>query len=568
MRQFSKWIVACVCLSTMAGFTACNDDDVYVDVDGQAPIVDLSSTNAWIEGGRDLVIAGTLKDADGIAKIDIYCPELLVNKTIDLLAINDGEAPTEYELSYKIQTKNHIQEGDNFTVHLTVTDVGGRKTETPIEVRLDGDTTAPIFTSSPDAEMSVLIKPGEATSFNLEFSITDNQEIDYVEVKLQQRFLVSEAVPEEGIPAEYRFEEIPEYPNEVIPVNNKSYSYSKNISFPDDQERVLLATITACDKEKNEAAHFTEINSLITLTPLTPNFRLWLCDVEDVADLSKDVFGVPMLVDNVGPYKYAARYYNEKAGTKIFFLGQKGNFGPICFGPSKNDPDTLGDSYDAVDRITLDKENVYYLIEFNTKDGDYNVSTYSIEEAIDPIMHMHYGEDDLNTWWETNPDNMEGIWWQKFVIGPAGDPGGVEGNEMTQDTKNKHIFIRDNWNLPSGVTRFAIQAWHSHGWWNFESWRVDNSDEPEKFMYYGNYHPDTPHYTNNKDYFDWKYGDPEYMHYAYPDNPDFDLNSWGDENYRKNFVPDNWVNAHVVEPGKYRLIFDAHLERAKLIPID
>ena len=39
MRQFSKWIVACVCLSTMAGFTACNDDDVYVE-EPETPSID------------------------------------------------------------------------------------------------------------------------------------------------------------------------------------------------------------------------------------------------------------------------------------------------------------------------------------------------------------------------------------------------------------------------------------------------------------------------------------------------------------------------------------------------
>ena len=560
MKLFSKWLTAGLCFASIAGLSSCNDDNsnVYVDVDGQAPTMDLSKTEAWIEGGRDFVLKGTLTDNDGIAAVDIVCHNLLVNKRIDLLAINDGEAPTTYELSYRIQTKEHIPQANDYTVNVTVTDVGGRTTSMQVPVRLDGDITAPVFTVAPDAEMGVLTKPGEATSFDLEFALSDNVGIDFVEVALEER-IESDSEGE----TDYTYVPVDGYPQR-FDVNSKVFNYSEPVNFPDDQARVLRATITACDKEANEAAHITEMVSIITLQPLTENFKLWLCDVENQEEMSSDIFGVPMLIDNVGPYEYAARYYNEKAGTGVFFVGQKGGFGPICFGPLKNDKNTLGDAYKEVDRIILDKAGVYYLIKFNTLDRTYDVSTYTIAEAIDPIMHMHYGEDDMNTWWETN--NMDDIWWQRFVIGPAGSPGDVEGNEMEQDPNNKHIYIKEGWKLPAGQMNFAIQAWHSHGWWNFESWRVDNSEDPDKFMYYGNYHPDTPHYQNNADYFDYKYGDAAYMEYAFPNNPVFELSKWGDESYRKNYVPDNWAKPTVREAGTYKLIFDAHLERAKLIP--
>ncbi len=32
---------------------------------------------------------------------------------------------------------------------------------------------------------------------------------------------------------------------------------------------------------------------------------------------------------------------------------------------------------------------------------------------------------------------------------------------------------------------FVIHNWHSDGWWNYCTWRVDNSAEPEIFGYYG-----------------------------------------------------------------------------------
>ncbi|MDE6769297.1 MAG: hypothetical protein K2J78_06195, partial [Muribaculaceae bacterium] len=118
------------------------------------------------------------------------------------------------------------------------------------------------------------------------------------------------------------------------------------------------------------------------------------------------------------------------------------------------------------------------------------------------------------------------------------------------------LYIYEDWKLSKGDNlHFVIHNWHSHGWWNFVAWRVDDSADPSKFMYYGNVHPDNPHYTGNADYFQWKY------------NGAVDLDKWGDEAYRKEFVPDNWVNMESIERGgTFKLIFDAHTERARLVP--
>ena len=78
---------------------------------------------------------------------------------------------------------------------------------------------------------------------------------------------------------------------------------------------------------------------------------------------------------------------------------------------------------------------------------------------------------------------------------------------------------------------FVIHNWHSDGWWNYCTWRVDNSDEPEIFGYYGK---------------EAKYTNPAWT------KPDH--------------VGDNWAKPTVNVTGNYKLIFDAHLERAKLIP--
>lgn len=101
---------------------------------------------------------------------------------------------------------------------------------------------------------------------------------------------------------------------------------------------------------------------------------------------------------------------------------------------------------------------------------------------------------------------------------------------FTQDATNPHLFYLDEpLFLEAGKTmNFVFHNWHSDGWWNYCTWRVDDSDNPEIFGYYGSVV-----------------------------NP-----AWTE----KNWVGDNWAKPAVNVTGNYKLIFDAHLGRAKLIP--
>jgi hypothetical protein len=75
---------------------------------------------------------------------------------------------------------------------------------------------------------------------------------------------------------------------------------------------------------------------------------------------------------------------------------------------------------------------------------------------------------------------------------------------------------------------------------------VDDSAECDIFYYYGS--------VVKESYLKWAYGE------------SCDFSKWGDEGYRKNFVPDNWCKPTVTTAGKYRLYFDSHLGRAKMVP--
>ena len=527
----TKCFIAGLFTLASIGLPSCSDDDNWNDVDGANPAMNLTSEHLRTEAGRTIKIAGELTDADGIAKIDLVCHELNLNKTIDLIEIY-GEPQTTYNLDYAFAIQGD-EKGDNFNVEVTVTDIGGRKTQGNVLVTLDGDFAAPVFTAAPDKEITVLIKA--QTLFNLKFSVEDNRVIDYVEVNV------------EGVNG---------FPIRVDGEGKNKLDFARKLTLPSDKASYNV-TITAYDKAAQEnEVRSTSVSSIVNVSELPDFEKMYLADVATPAELNSDLFGVPMLVDHVGKYTYQARYYNKKAGTQICFIPQKTDFSPICFGPDAENAQVLGDNPETVGRITLDKAGVYYLIDFNTLTGAYSLQTYNVSDAISPIRHLHYGENDLNTWNERN--DLGAIWWQEWYITLADGPGATSPR-LVQDKTNPNIFYIEQYAVSEGEEKqLTLHNWHSHGWWNYTTWRNETSDDPDKFMYYGMYFEDTPHYKNNKEYFDWKYGKVA----------GFDINLWqGSEDYRKQFVPDKKVKIKPTSSGNYRFEFDAHLERAKMVPI-
>lgn len=555
MNLISKSLPAAIALAMVAGLTACSSDE-WKDVDGAAPQLKLTTLHERSEAGRTFKIEGDLSDADGIKTIEIVCHELNLNKCIDLIDIY-GEPQTTYHLDYSFKLKED-EKGESFMIDVITTDIGGRQDKQQIKLTLDGDFTAPVFTAAPDKTMTVILKP--ETYLNLKFTVSDNHVMDYVQIDL-----VDITDGTDNAPA------VTGFPLRVDGNGQKEINFAQRLSLP-GQAATLQCTITAYDKEDNEAAHATVVNSTITVSEMPDLDVMYLCDVATAEELNSDVFGVPVAMDHVGPYKYRVRYYNEKPGTEICFLAQRTDFGPICFAPDKNDPETMGDDPEDVGRIKLDQGGVYYTIDLNTKDRSYNLDTYAVADAVNPVQNMHYGQNDLNTWWETDPAKDGDIWWQEWWFGPTGGPNGDNPSavpHMTQDSKNPNLYILEDWNLEGGSEmNFILHNWHSDGWWNFTTWRVDDSQSPSKFMYYGNYIPETSHYKSNDAYFNYKYinVDKDEYKFQYPDAGDFDLTQWGTEGYRKNFVPDNWAKPVVEKTGKYKLIFDAHAERARLVP--
>lgn len=490
---------------SLALWTGCSDDDGYPDVDGQNPAMTLATDHIESGAGHRFTIEGTLEDKDGIASINLQCADLNLNKTIDLIEIY-GTPKETYELSYYYDLKRD-EIGERFTVKVTVTDVGGRSVSQDVLITMDGDFAAPAFTTAPDAAVTVLIK--SETKFKLNFTVTDDRVLDYVTI---------------NIPGIDGFE------NRKVEANGKSsLSFTETIVLPNEVQNYTL-TMLAVDAKGNEATTTSTIN--VSEMPDFP--KMYLADVKTVEELNSDVFGVPMLINHTGEFQYRARYYNKVAGTEIFFLPQKTDFTPICFGLDPEDNSKLTDDPEVAKPIVLDKAGVYYEIDINVIKSTYTMRTYSVAEATNP-MNYEYGKPCFDRW-----ENGESF--IDFFIGWGGSPQDAGNHVFVQDATNPHLFYYpasgETWTLEAGEKlNFIISNYHPDGWWDHVEWRCDNSDEVEKIGYFS------------------KKGDV---------NP-----NWEGKNMRwedGTAVGDNWLKPTVTNYGNYRFEFDAHLGRGKIVP--
>lgn len=161
---------------------------------------------------------------------------------------------------------------------------------------MDGDFSAPAFTASPDKEVTVLIK--QQTSFKLSFTATDDRQLDYVLINIP------------GVEG---------YADKKVDAGGQSsLTHTEKFALPNVAKSYNI-TLKAVDKKGNE----TVTTSVLNVSEMPDFPKMYLADVATVEELNSDVFGVPMVISHTGAYQYRARYYNETAGTKIFFLPQR-----------------------------------------------------------------------------------------------------------------------------------------------------------------------------------------------------------------------------------------------------
>lgn len=260
--------------------------------------------------------------------------------------------------------------------------------------------------------------------------------------------------------------------HDEVTLSGTEYEYSEEYTFPSEDADYEMS-IKVYDSMDN----MTEQKSTIIVSDLVDFEKMYLADVNSAAELTSDVYGVPMLVDHVGEFQYRARYYNQKPGTGIRFIPQKTDFVPLCFGVDEKTGLLTRKASDAKP-IILEKVG-YYEINFNIITGEYKVEEYT---PTTKKMTLNGS---------TTIDFNDGSGAQPAQICLAGKGYLPEGagewttNQnagafiLNQDENNPYRLYREM-NLKAGdEIEFTISQTHWWGWWPEPYWRFDGSDENE-----------------------------------------------------------------------------------------
>lgn len=97
--EFLRKSLFCTAFLAGAFLCGCTEESVYTDVDGQNPTFELTTDHIRTLTGYEFTMSGKVSDKDGISSINLYCPELYLDKTINLVELY-SEIQYEYDLSY------------------------------------------------------------------------------------------------------------------------------------------------------------------------------------------------------------------------------------------------------------------------------------------------------------------------------------------------------------------------------------------------------------------------------------------------------------------------------------
>jgi hypothetical protein len=466
------------------GFSACNDDVDYNDA--QAPEITLEVAELYSEPGRVFHIMGDITDDIGIASIRLVISEWALDKTISLQ--QRDTLVTRYELDYQFKMPSTAELSKNFSITISVTDVSGRVTTVEQVVNPNGDFDAPALDAPMSDTITVLMK--ENTTLNLDFTVNDNKALAYVVVQGTGANLnIYDSIPSSDI------------------LNGKSYSYVKTIGLA--AELVTYSfRIAAMDAMGNamESLFAVKVSGL-------PDFeKLYLTDFLTKEELNKHLIGTA-LAERTAPYTYQIGYYSKAANAGgVYFIPQKTDLQPICFGADPATPGTIATELSTSQPITF-PEAGYYNITLNTLAGSYSIEKYT---PLTPPPSSY----------STDFYTEYGFEMQLGIIGkgfPEYDQNWSPGNAIVLGTDAQNSYILYKELDMEGTVQIQIEpkdAGHDGGWW---------LGQPDNAKY--------PGWKVNKD----GYADP--------------YDSTVDE-------------LKVPARARYRFELDAHLKRAKILKVE
>lgn len=190
--------------------------------------------------------------------------------------------------------------------------------------------------------------------------------------------------------------------------------------------------------------------------------KMYATESLDPAMLTKDLFGVPMLIDKTSSYNYSATYYSTQPNTKIWFIPSKTTVKPFAYGLDPNDNSKITGDVNVAKPIIL-AEKGYYSIKFNTLNLGYTVA-----KLADPNPANAFAQTALAGRGFYEYPNMN---WQNAL------PDIVL---LDKDAVNPYLFSKIvKLGIPPGQTYNTAQFIFTtnNGWTNF--WRFDIGTDPE-----------------------------------------------------------------------------------------
>ena len=247
----------------------------------------------------------------------------------------------------------------------------------------------------------------------------------------------------------------------TVPLKDSSYPKNYHVRYkfrmPDTAANKIHSISLVATNVGNKE---TSAQYKITLNTDFP--KMYLIDNNDPALLTKDLFGVPMLIDKIASYTYEAKYYSKTTNSKIWFIPGKTSLKPIMYGVDPGNTAKLTGDFSNAQPIILPGVG-YYKVTFNTLNLSYVVTALPAPNPSNAFTQVSlagrgfYDYPNMN-WQNTLPD---------IIL-------------LDKDPVNPYIFTKSlKLGTPPGQSYNTAQFIFTtnNGWSDF--WRFDNGPDPE-----------------------------------------------------------------------------------------
>ncbi len=434
-------IVMMSVIMSLVLFWRCDDDDKSWKSEG-APSVQLSTDVIHTQQGRNILIEGNVTDNVGIRSINLFKEAWYLNKTIEF---ETNPVVTNYDLSYNFDIPADASD-DETEVVITVTNLGGETYSIPVTVAMDGDFDMPLLSIVSPVDGQTM-QPASPNVLEIACEISDARALGYFVLK-EESLDIYDSIS-------FKDQHLKEY----------AYSYSVDLGANPDNYSFYYTVADSAGNVLNQS----------TVVKVSADFdKMYLSDVATEADLTTDLFGVPMLIEKVAPMTFSAQYYSAQANTEIKFIPQKTSFSPSCYGIDPANPDKLINSSETALPIVL-PEKGYYQIDINLETLEFSFEKFTPEDA--PYSsYMNEDENDMNNYVGTL--NIVGVGWTDFQNTTGwGWDGPNADKAMTVDPENPYLYTRQE--ELEGTLELIFAPYHPWGWWMSPFWRFDSKTEPE-----------------------------------------------------------------------------------------